>query len=210
MTESLQEKYMIGNLVNPEKYISNQIEDAIRIKGIVLHDENFQKQIMKMANSIVNAYQNGHLLILCGNGGSAGDAQHIAGEMTARFKMERKPLPALALNTNSSIVTAIGNDYEYNEIFRRQVEAFGKSGDVLLAISTSGNSESVIRAMQEAKKQGMMVLSLLGKNGGKCQTLADCAFVVPSDDTARIQEVHIMVGHIICDIVEQILFSEPR
>lgn len=190
-----------------EHLIYNQIEDAIRIKSILLHDTAQQKQIEKMACCIINAYQNNHLLILCGNGGSAGDAQHIAGEMTARFKMERRPLPALALNTNSSIVTAIGNDYEYDEIFKRQVEAFGNRGDVLLAISTSGNSESIIRAMSEAKKQGMVVLALLGKGGGKCFSLADEAFVVPSDDTARIQEVHIMVGHIICDVVERILFE---
>lgn len=194
------------NIYQSEQLITNQIEEAIRIKSTLLHSKEQQDMIVKMIHCIVDAYRNNHILILCGNGGSAGDAQHIAGEMTARFKMERKPLPALALNTNSSIVTAIGNDYEYNEIFRRQVEAFGKQGDVLLAISTSGNSESVVRAMKEAKDQGMSVLALLGKNGGKCLHLADLSFVVPSNNTARIQEVHIMVGHIICDMVEQELF----
>lgn len=188
--------------------ISSQIQESVNLKQKLLEMPQYQEQIMHMAEIIIEAYRNGHMLMLCGNGGSAGDAQHLAGEMVARFKLERRALPALAFNTNSSVVTAIGNDYEYDMIFEKQVEAFGKAGDVLLAISTSGKSESVIRAMKKANDMGIATIALLGKSGGKCFELATESLVVPSDDTPRIQEVHIMVGHIICDIVEQALFGE--
>lgn len=187
--------------------IKEQITESIDVKTKIAKDEELISLIEKAAFAIIESYKGEHMLLLCGNGGSAADAQHIAGEMVARFRIERKALSALAFNTNSSVVTAIGNDYEYNKIFERQVEAFGHKGDVLISISTSGNSESVVRAIKAANKAGITTISLLGRDGGRCRDISDMAIVVPSDDTARIQESHIMIGHIICDIVEKMLFE---
>jgi len=187
--------------------IKKQIQDSIDVKTSIINDDTLVELIENASNEIINCYKNGHMLLLCGNGGSAADAQHIAGEMVARFRIERKALSALAFNTNSSVVTAIGNDYEYNRIFERQVEAFGHEGDVLISISTSGESESVIRAIDKAKEMKIKTVTLTGKGGGKCAGISDISITVPSDDTARIQESHIMIGHIICDIVEKSLFA---
>lgn len=187
--------------------IKGQIKDSISVKEKILGDEKLLEMIENAADIITKSYESGGKLLLCGNGGSAGDAQHIAGEMVARFRLERKALSAIAFNTNSSVVTAIGNDYEYNYIFERQVEAFGREGDVLLSISTSGNSESVVRAINKAKEMNISTVSLLGKDGGVCKGISDYAIVVPSDDTPRIQESHIMIGHIICDIVERRIYE---
>ncbi|MDO4188673.1 MAG: D-sedoheptulose 7-phosphate isomerase [Lachnospiraceae bacterium] len=194
--------------MNINEIIKSQISDSVDVKNKIYEDEVLLNTIADASDKITECYKNGHMLLLCGNGGSAGDAQHIAGEMVARFRIERKALSALAFNTNSSVVTAIGNDYEYNKIFERQVEAFGHKGDVLIAISTSGNSESVVRAINKAKEMGITTVSLLGKNGGDCKDISDYAIVVPSDDTARIQESHIMIGHIICDLVERSMFGD--
>ena len=194
--------------MNINEIIKSQISESVDVKNKIYADEQLLDTIAKAASKITECYKNGRMLLLCGNGGSAGDAQHIAGEMVARFRIERKALSALAFNTNSSVVTAIGNDYEYNKIFERQVEAFGHEGDVLIAISTSGNSESVVRAINKAKEMGITTVSLLGKNGGDCKDISDYAIVVPSDDTARIQESHIMIGHIICDLVERSMFGD--
>ena len=190
--------------------ITEQINDSIDTKKRIIESEELLKIIESASDEIIKCYKGGHTLLLCGNGGSAGDAQHIAGEMVARFRIERKALSAIAFNTNSSVVTAIGNDYEYNKIFERQVEAFGHEGDVLIAISTSGGSESVVRAINKAKEMNIKTVSLLGKDGGACKSISDYAIVVPSDDTPRIQESHIMVGHIICDIVERSLFGDLK
>lgn len=190
--------------------IKSQITESIDVKNKILTDENLVKLIEESSNVITECYKKGHMLLLCGNGGSAGDAQHIAGEMVARFRIERKALSALAFNTNSSVVTAIGNDYEYNRIFERQVEAFGHEGDVLIAISTSGNSESVVRAIEKAKEMNITTVSLLGKDGGECKDISDYSIIVPSKDTARIQESHIMIGHIICDLVERSMFGDLK
>lgn len=187
--------------------IKGQIKDSISVKEKILGDEKLLEMIENAADIITKSYESGGKLLLCGNGGSAGDAQHIAGEMVARFRLERKALSAIAFNTNSSVVTAIGNDYEYNYIFERQVEAFGREGDVLLSISTSGNSESVVRAINKAKEMNISTVSLLGKDGGVCKGISDYAIIVPSDDTPRIQESHIMIGHIICDIVERRIYE---
>lgn len=190
--------------------IKDQISESIDVKNKIMQDEKLIKAIEDASNIIIDSYKRGGMLLLCGNGGSAGDAQHIAGEMVARFRIERKALSALAFNTNSSVVTAIGNDYEYNKIFERQVEAFGHSGDVLIAISTSGNSESVVRAIEKAREIGITTISLLGKDGGACKDISDYALIVPSSDTARIQESHIMIGHIICDLVERSMFGDLK
>ena len=194
-------------MTNKESII-NQIKDSIEVKSSIINDDKLIELINQASEEIISCYKNGHMLLLCGNGGSAADAQHIAGEMVARFRLERNALSAIAFNTNSSVVTAIGNDYEYNYIFERQVEAFGKEGDVLISISTSGNSESVLRAINKAKEMNIKTVSLLGKDGGACKNISDYAIVVPSDDTPRIQESHIMIGHIICDIVERRMFGD--
>ena len=146
---------------------------------------------------------NGGTVFWCGNGGSAADSQHLAAELVGRFRKDRRPLRSVALTTDSSVMTCVANDYSYDDIFSRQIEALGRTGDVLVAISTSGNSENVMRALKTAKNMGMTTVAFLGKGGGSCTNLADHFLVVPSQDTARIQEVHILVGHILCELVEQ-------
>lgn len=167
-------------------------------------------EILKATQLIKNSLANGGKLLLMGNGGSAGDAQHIAAELVGRFKKERKALPAIALTTNSSTLTALGNDYEYAVIFARQVEAFVRKGDVVVGITTSGNSENVVRALKLANEMGASTIGLLGNQGGKAKDIVTVAIVVPSNDTARIQEVHITIGHIICEILEQELAQEKK
>ncbi len=157
------------------------------------------------ARTIVDSMSADGLLLLAGNGGSAGDAQHIAGEFVGRFLKERRALPAIALNTNSTIVTAIGNDYGFEKVFSRQVEAHGKPGDVLIAISTSGNSANVIEAAQVAKRIGMKVIGMTGRSGGALKPICDICLAIPSDETPRVQEMHILIGHILCDISETAL-----
>jgi D-sedoheptulose 7-phosphate isomerase len=147
----------------------------------------------------------GGVLLACGNGGSAADAQHIAAELTGRFLRDRRPLPALALHGNTSSLTAIGNDYGYDEVFAREVRAHGRTGDVLLAISTSGNSANILRAIDAAREKRMTVIGLTGESGGKMRDLCDMCLCVPSSSTPRIQECHILLGHTICELLEQIL-----
>ena len=144
----------------------------------------------------------GHKILLCGNGGSAADAQHIAAELTGRYKIERKGLPAIALTTDTSALTAIGNDYGYEHVFSRQVEALARKGDLLIGISTSGNSRNVIYALQKAKEIGCRTIGFSGKGGGKMNDVCDLNIIIPSDDTARIQEMHIMIGHILCQLID--------
>lgn len=143
--------------------------------------------------------------MFCGNGGSAADSQHLAAEFTGRFIKDRRPLPGLALSTDTSALTCIGNDYHFNDIFLRQIQALGKEGDCLIGISTSGNSENILRAFIAAKELGIKTIGLLGRDGGKLACLSDIAIIVPSDVTARIQEAHILIGHTICGGVEQAL-----
>ena len=165
--------------------------------------------IVEASMLIIEAYRKGGKVLLIGNGGSAADAQHIAAELVGRFKLERNALPAIALTTNTSTLTALGNDYHYDIVFARNVEAFANHpSDVLIAITTSGNSPNIIRAIEVAKLKGIVIIGLLGKGGGKVKNLVDCAIIVPSNDTQRIQETHITIGHIICDLVEQTLFRE--
>jgi D-sedoheptulose 7-phosphate isomerase len=151
---------------------------------------------------IAEAFTNGNKLMLFGNGGSATDSQHIAAEMTGRFIKDRKPLPAIALTTDTSALTCIANDYSFEDVFARQISAFGRSGDVLIAISTSGNSGNVITAMQVAKELGVKIIALSGRDGVQMRPLADLSIIVPSHTTARIQEVHIFIGHLICGLIE--------
>lgn len=152
---------------------------------------------------VLRALANGKKLMICGNGGSAADSQHIAAEFTGRFIKDRPPIAAMALSTDTSALTCIGNDYSFAEVFSRQVQALGQAGDCLLGISTSGNSENVIQAVKAANEIGMTTIGLLGRDGGKLKDLCDCSIVVPCDITARIQEAHILIGHSICGAVEQ-------
>ena len=159
--------------------------------------------ISAIIECLVTALKSGGKILLCGNGGSAADAQHVAAEFVGRFAKERAAWPAIALTANSSTVTAIGNDYGFEYIFSRQVEALAKKGDVVVGISTSGNSGNVLKALAEGKKRGCTTIGMTGKNGGKLRTLADISISVPSDETPRIQETHILAWHIICELVEK-------
>ncbi|CAA6810531.1 MAG: Phosphoheptose isomerase 1 (EC [uncultured Campylobacterales bacterium] len=155
------------------------------------------------ANVIVNeAIKNGKKVLICGNGGSAADAQHIAAEFTGRFEVERVGLPAISLSTDTSALTAIGNDYGFDKIFSRQVEALGNEGDVLIGISTSGNSQNIIQALKIAEEKGLKTIGMSGRDGGVMNDICDINIVIPSDVTARIQEIHILIGHIICKSVD--------
>jgi D-sedoheptulose 7-phosphate isomerase len=160
------------------------------------------------ANALVSAYRTGHKALFFGNGGSAADAQHLAAEFVGRYLRERGPLPALALNANSSAVTAIGNDYGYDQVFARQLEAHAAPGDVAVAISTSGNSESVIQGVICARRLGLFTIGLTGASGGRLRGLVDALIAVPSEETPRIQECHILIGHALCDAAEQAVVAD--
>ncbi|MBI5874552.1 MAG: D-sedoheptulose 7-phosphate isomerase [Deltaproteobacteria bacterium] len=174
--------------------------------------ETFFKQnmqsVMQSAEIIADTFKAGNKLLICGNGGSAADAQHLSAEFVNRFVIERPPLPAVALSTDTSIITSIGNDYTFDQIFSKQIKAIGKEGDVLLAISTSGDSKNVVLAAKVARDMGIKIIGLTGKSGGKMAKMVDVLLNVDSDITARIQEVHITAGHIICELVDHILFNQ--
>ena len=187
--------------------IKSIISASIEVKNKILADEALIKRIEEVSFGIAGAFKNGNRLYLCGNGGSAADAQHLAAEFTGRFYNDREPLPAEAFHVNTSFLTAVANDYSYDEVYERAVKAYGRKGDVLIGISTSGNSKNVIKAQEEAKKRGMTVISFTGETGGKMKDSCDYLFNVPSKDTPRIQESHILIGHIICQLVEEELFK---
>jgi D-sedoheptulose 7-phosphate isomerase len=166
--------------------------------------------ISEVSSLIAEAFNDGNKLFLFGNGGSACDASHLAAEFMNRFKKERPGLPAIALNTDVAVLTSISNDYDYSDIFSRQLKTLSAPGDIAVAISTSGNSKNIIKAVEVAKKKGVKTIAFTGLKGSKFGSKCDYAFVVPSEDTPRIQEVHITLGHVICQIVEDILFEFPR
>ncbi len=170
---------------------------------IELVREALAEPIKKISQLLAQSLANGGTLFWCGNGGSAADSQHLAAELVGRFKKNRRALRSIALTTDTSVLTCVANDYSYDDIFARQVEALGRPGDVLIGISTSGNSENVLRAFKAAKQMGLMTIALLGKGGGSAKALTDHALVIPSDSTARIQEAHILIGHILCELIEQ-------
>jgi len=179
-----------------KKCLNEHIETAKRM-------QNLLPLIKDAADICIKALKNQNKIMLCGNGGSAADAQHIAAELSGRFKKERNALAGIALTTDTSALTAIGNDYGFEYIFSRQVEAIGKKGDVLIAISTSGNSKNIINAIKSAKKIGIKVVTLSGKDGGEMKDLGDVNILIPSNDTPRIQEMHIMTGHMICEMIDR-------
>lgn len=162
----------------------------------------FAPTIEQAALTITTALGGGGTIFWCGNGGSAADAQHLSAELIGRFRRERRALAAVALTTDTSVLTCVGNDYSFDDIFSRQIEALGRKGDVLVAISTSGNSANVLKAVEKAGSQGLAIIGLLGRDGGRIASLCNHGLVVPGRDTARIQEMHILLGHILCDLVE--------
>ncbi|MCK4244039.1 MAG: D-sedoheptulose 7-phosphate isomerase [Candidatus Omnitrophica bacterium] len=178
------------------------IKESVKVKEGLLSPKNI-KAIEKISREVVKTLKQGGKILFCGNGGSAADSQHLAAEFVGRFKRERRPIPALSLTTNSSILTAISNDYDFKNVFSRQVQAMGKKGDLLIGISTSGQAENVILAVKVAKKIGIKTIGLTGKNGGGLAKLSDLSFIVPSNNTARIQEAHILIGHILAEIAER-------
>ncbi|MCL4557640.1 MAG: D-sedoheptulose 7-phosphate isomerase [Deltaproteobacteria bacterium] len=159
--------------------------------------------IQKAADIIHGAVTKGSVLFLFGNGGSAADAQHIAAEFVNRFKIERRPLPALALSTDTSVITSIGNDYSFDDIFSKQIAALGRMGDIAMGISTSGNSPNVVNAFKAARDRGLFTIGLLGRDGGRARTMVDLAVIIDHPDTPRIQEAHITIGHVLCSIIDQ-------
>ena len=190
-----------------QESIINLINESVRTFTNISKDQHQVVLIENITNTILNAFKSDNKLLLCGNGGSAADAQHIAAELSGRFEIDRKPLNAEALHVNSSFVTAVANDYGYEEIYSRMVEAIGKNGDILLALSTSGNSKNIIRAIEKANSMGLITIGFSGNDGGAMQNLCKYNLIIPSDNTARIQEAHILVGHIICKLIEQKMFS---
>jgi D-sedoheptulose 7-phosphate isomerase len=192
--------------------ITDQIRRSIEVKNGILSDMDLIEKIGKAADIITNIYRAGNKTLLAGNGGSAADAQHIAGEFVSKFYFDRPAMASIALTTDTSILTAIGNDYGYDRLFERQVQAQGVKGDVFIGISTSGNSENIIKALAVCKSKGIFTIGLTGESGGKMAGYCDICISVPSSETPRIQESHILIGHIICCLVEENLFSHlnPR
>jgi D-sedoheptulose 7-phosphate isomerase len=187
--------------------IKKIIKASIDTKQSVLQNEGLLKTIAASVDLIVNAFRNGNRVYFCGNGGSAADAQHLAAEFSGRFYTDRKALPAEALHCNTSYLTAVGNDYGFDEIYSRLIDGIGEKGDVLVGLSTSGNSPNILKALKTAKKKEMITIGFTGKSGGEMRTLCDHLINIPSTDTPRIQESHIMVGHIICQLVEEKYFT---
>src|ERR1022692_2330877 len=188
--------------------IKNIIIESVAVKNKVLQDEKLISAIEKITEAIVHALKNGNKVLFCGNGGSAADAQHLAAEFSGRFYTDRDALPAEALHCNTSYLTAVANDYSYDVIYSRLIKGIGNPGDVLVGLSTSGNSKNIINAFEVAKEKNMINIAFTGASGGELKKLADQLINVPSDDTPRIQESHIMLGHIICQLVEEIYFAD--
>jgi len=182
--------------------VKNRVRRSIEVKEMLLLDPTYTERVTEAAMQIVKSLRAGGKVMFFGNGGSAADSQHLAAEFTGRYLKERRALPAMALSVNSSSLTAIGNDYGFDLVFARQLEALGKEGDVAVGISTSGNSKNVMRAFEVAKSKSIYTISLTGASGGAMKKMTDCSLCMPSDETPRIQECHILTGHIICEIVE--------
>lgn len=189
-------------------YIKNEIMESYKTKKTLCEDDSLINIIKIVTEKAIVAYKNHNKILLAGNGGSAADAQHIAGELVSRFKFDRPGLPAIALTTDTSIITSIGNDYGYDKLFERQIQANGIKGDIFIGITTSGNSINIIKAFEMCRKKGIITVGLTGISGGKVEKLCNYCIKAPSNETPRIQESHIMIGHIICAIIEKELFGE--
>jgi D-sedoheptulose 7-phosphate isomerase len=191
-----------------DRLVAQSLHESIAIKQELLEDEEYQLQVSVLGHAMAKALASGHKVFFFGNGGSAADAQHLAAELTGRYVMERRGLAGLALTANTSSLTAISNDYSYEMVFARQIEALGVPGDVAVGISTSGKSANVIRAIEVARTRGMVTAALTGKTGGPLASTVDHCIRIPSVLTPRIQEAHILTGHILCEIVEHQLFTK--
>lgn len=190
-----------------EKRIQDIIISSVNTKSKILNNPKLIQTVNNIATTIIDCYKNGGKVLFCGNGGSAADAQHLAAELSGRFYFDRAPLEAEALHVNSSYVTAVANDYSYDDIYSRYVNGVGKKGDVIIGLSTSGNSENISRALKVAREKKMITVGMTGESGGKMKELSDFLLNVPSTDTPRIQESHIMLGHAFCELVEAGLFD---
>ena len=190
--------------------IKSIIRNSIDVKELMYSDDKLIKVIENVVDVIVDCFNNGNKVLLCGNGGSAADAQHIAAEFSGRFYFDRDPLFAEALHVNTSYLTAVANDYGYDEIYARAVKGMGREGDVLIGMSTSGNSKNVLNAFKMAQEKGMRTILFSGESGGELKYWSDYLITVPSTDTPRIQESHIMIGHIICELVEEKIFKNKK
>ncbi|MFQ6343010.1 SIS domain-containing protein [Campylobacter sp. VTCC 70190] len=193
---------------NLNSYIKEHFEQSLAVKEQILKDVLLIELIKNVSLEVIKAYKNGNKTLLAGNGGSAADAQHIAGEFVSRFYFDRPGIASMALTTDTSVLTAIGNDYGYEELFARQVQAQGVKGDIFIGISTSGNSKNILKALEVCKEKGILSIGLTGASGGAMSGLCDFCIKVPSSCTPRIQEAHILIGHIICAIVEEELFGK--
>lgn len=190
--------------------IKKIISASVQTKTDILNDDVFIKKIENAVDVIVNAFNKGNKVLFCGNGGSAADAQHLAAEFSGRFYKDRKALPAEALHCNTSYLTAVANDYSYDVIYARLIEGIANEGDIVVGLSTSGNSPNILKAFEVAKEKKVTTIGFTGASGGKMKDVSDHLFNVPSTDTPRIQESHIMVGHIICELVEEKLFAPQQ
>ena len=204
---ALQTETQVESTTQLQAVISQRIKDSIAVKQLLLRHAEICAEV---AERLIRAIKRGNKVLLFGNGGSAADAQHIAAEFVGRYYLDRPALPAQALTVNTSSLTAIGNDYNYDQIFSRQIEAFGQAGDVAIGISTSGNSRNVIEALRAAKRHDMVAVGMTGESGGQLKAEVDYCICVPSKDTPRIQEAHILVGHILSELVEQAIFGDSN
>ena len=196
--------------MSPEEFLKDYLDESSQFVLNMVSDPTLLSLLFEIANECLNRLQTGNKLLFVGNGGSAADCQHMAGEYVSRFLIERNGLPAIALTTDTSILTAIGNDYGYEMVFSRQIEALGRKGDLLFAYSTSGNSQNILKAIETAKKMGISVVGMTGLNRGKLDTMCDFIFKTPSKRTPQIQEGHLIAGHAICALVEKQFFQPTR
>ena len=196
--------------MSPEEFLKHYLDESSKSVSNMVSDPTLLSLLFKIANECLNRLQTGNKLLFAGNGGSAADCQHMAGEYVSRFLIERNGLPAIALTTDTSILTAIGNDYGYEMVFSRQIEALGRKGDLLFVYSTSGNSQNILKAVETAKKMGISVVGMTGLNRGKLDTMCDFIFKTPSIRTPQIQEGHLIAGHAICALVEKQFFQPTR
>jgi len=190
-----------------KEYVLESFKSSIKTKQAILEDESIISSIYKISAKIVESINSGGKVLIAGNGGSAADAQHVAGEFVNRFHFDRPGLPCIALSTDTSVLTAVGNDYAFDLVFKKQIEALGKAGDVFIGITTSGNSPNIVEAMKLCKEKGIATVGLTGQKTGKIDDFCDCMIKVPSNETPRVQESHILVEHIICGIVEASIFK---
>lgn len=191
-----------------QQKIKETLKQSVMLKLQIIDNEQLINEIVNISKELIYLFKKEHKVLFCGNGGSAADAQHLATELSGRFYLERAPLFAEALHVNTSFLTAVGNDYAFDTVFARAVEAKGREGDALIAISTSGKSKNILKAIATAKEKNMLTIGMTGEKGGKMEKLCDYLIKIPSKDTPRIQEAHILVGHIICELVEAEIFGK--